>query len=118
MLAQLLNKHGIGTRVATYDEASREAIGRLDSNGVAMVCISYLDIQGTPSHLRYLIRRVRRKLPSTVILVGLWPADEKLLKDEGTKAAVGADCYTTSLRESVNACVEAASNLKAPASAA
>jgi predicted PurR-regulated permease PerM len=118
MLAQLLEKHGIGARVASYDAASREAIGGLDVQGTAMVCISYLHISGTPSHLRYLMRRVRRKLPSAAILVGLWQADDMVLTDERIKAAVGADYYTTSLREAVNACVEAASGVKASASAA
>ena len=74
MLQQLLEKHGIGARVSDYRAASREAIGMLDVNGVAMVCVSYLDIAGTPSHLRYLMRRLRQRLPQALILIGLWTA--------------------------------------------
>jgi hypothetical protein len=110
MLAQLLGKHGLGARAVSYRAASREGIAALDVEGVAMVCISYLNISGSPSHLRYLIRRLRRKLPpQTPVLVGLWPAEDSVLKDERIRAVIGADYYTTSLREAVNACVEAAS---------
>ena len=73
-----------------------------------MVCISYLDISGTPSHLRYLIRRMRRKLPHAPILVGLWPSDDEVLKEARVRAIIGADYYVTSLREAVSYCVEAA----------
>jgi hypothetical protein len=113
MLRQLLEKHGIGARVSAYREASREAIGMLDVNGVAMVCVSYLDITGTPSHLRYLMRRLRRRLPQALILIGLWPADDAVLTDRPLSAAIGADYYTTSLREAVNICVETATRVPA-----
>jgi hypothetical protein len=113
MLRQLLEKHGIGARMSAFRAASREAIGMLDVNGVAMVCVSYLDIVGTPSHLRYLMRRLRQRLPQALILIGLWPADDAVLTDKQLRAAIGADFYTTSLREAVNICVEAAT--QAPA---
>ncbi|GAC1328273.1 MAG: AI-2E family transporter [Beijerinckiaceae bacterium] len=114
MLAQLLDKHGLGGRVTPYQAASREGITSLDVDGVAMVCISYLDISGSPSHLRYLLRRLRRRLPTAPILVGLWPAEDSALKDERIRAVIGADYYTSSLREAVNACVEAATKAAAP----
>jgi len=105
MLAQLLEKHGLGARVASYHEASREGINSLEATCVAMVCVSYLDIQGNPSHLRYLLQRLRRRFPGIPILVGLWPADEEVLKDQAVQMAVGADHYVSSLRAAVDACV-------------
>ncbi|MBE7220738.1 MAG: AI-2E family transporter, partial [Caulobacteraceae bacterium] len=74
MLAQLLGKHGLGARVEAYGAASRQSVGELDVSGVAMVCISYLEISGSPSGLHYLVRRLRARLPEVKILVGLWPA--------------------------------------------
>jgi len=71
MLAQLLGKHGLGARVTPYQAASREEVDALDVTRIAMVCISYLDISGSPSHLRYLMKRLRRRLPDVSILVGL-----------------------------------------------
>ena len=62
MLAQLLKNQGLASRVVPHAATARAAIGTLDVNGVAMVCISYLDLFGTPSHLRYLLRRLRQHL--------------------------------------------------------
>jgi predicted PurR-regulated permease PerM len=109
MLAQLLEKHGLGARVVSYDAVSRERIGSLDVEGAAMACLSYLDIAGNPPHLRYLLRRLRRTLPQgTPILVGLWPAEDAVLKDDQMRAQIGADTYVASLHEAVEACVKAA----------
>lgn len=108
MLCQLLRKHGIGSRVVPHDAVSRSNIIGLDVNGVAMVCISYLDISGNPAHLRYLLKRLRQKLGKAPILVGLWPAEEAVLTDQGLRSAIGADYYVSSLREAVEACLEAA----------
>ena len=70
----------------------RDKIETLDVGGVAMACISYLDISGNPSHLRYLMQRLRQRLPlNAPILVGLWPAEGSTLKDEKTRATIGAD---------------------------
>ena len=111
MLAQLLGKQGLGARTAPHEASSREAIASLEVSEITMVCISYLNISGTPSHLRYLIRRMRRKLPHAPILVGLWPSDDEVLKEERVRAIIGADYYVTSLREAVSFCVEAAHNV-------
>ena len=74
-----------------------------------MVCISCLECPALPSHLRYLLRRLRQRLPPDVpVLVGLWPDREEILHDERLRAAVGADYYTSSLHEAVEACLEAA----------
>ena len=108
MLAQLLGKHGLGASVAPHLVGSRAAIGALDVSGVAMVCISYLELSGSPSHLRYVIRRLRQRLPNVPILVGFWPDDAEVLKDDRMRAAVQADYYASSLHEAVEACLEAA----------
>jgi predicted PurR-regulated permease PerM len=104
MLAQLLRKHGLGAGVATYRAASRDAISSLDVRGTQMVCISYLDISGSPSHLRFLLQRLRGRLPKVPVLVGLWPEGDKAVTDKAVSATIGADYYATSLREAVNAC--------------
>ena len=110
MLAQLLRKHGLGAQVTPYQSASREGIRDLDLSGVAMVCISYLDITGSPSHLRYLLERLRRRAPGISILVGLWPVGEKVLTDAALGREVGADAYVSSLRDAVDACLRVATD--------
>ena len=108
MLAQLLGKHGLGARVLPHHAVSRARIATLDTAGVAMLCISYLDISGNPAHLRYLLRRLRERLPHARLLVGLWPAQDPILKDRDLRHVVGADDYVSSLHEAVEACLAAA----------
>ena len=109
MLAQLLGKHGMAGRLVGYEEVSRERIDTFDVTGAVMACVSYLDIAGSPAHLRYLIQRLRQRLPrGTPILVGLWPTQDTALKDRAVQASVGADYFVSSLAESVSACVDAA----------
>ncbi|GLS71688.1 ABC transporter permease [Methylobacterium tardum] len=106
MLAQLLGKHGIGARVVPHEAVARTGIRTLDVTGVAMVCISYLDISGNPAHLRFLLDRLKRKLPGKPILVGLWPAEDMILTDQALRRQVGADYYVASLRQAVEACLD------------
>jgi predicted PurR-regulated permease PerM len=108
MLSQLLHKNGLKARVLKHAAASRAHVGALDGSGVAMVCLCYLEIGAAPSHLRYMLRRLRQRLPAARLMVGLWPAEQAILTDDRLRAAVGADVYTSSLREAVEACLEAA----------
>jgi predicted PurR-regulated permease PerM len=109
MLAQLLRKHGLGAEVVPHHAVARDRVNNLDVSGVAMVCVSYLEISGNPAHLRYLLRRLRQRLPGAPVLVGLWPAEEAVLSDRQLQKTVGADHYVSSLREAVNVCLQAAS---------
>lgn len=106
MLSQLAAKHGLGTRVVPYEAVSRAGIATLDAANVRMICLSYLEIGGTPAHLRYLLRRLRNRMPEVPILVGLWPADDAVLSNQSRQASLGADYYVSSLREAVILCVK------------
>jgi hypothetical protein len=114
MLVQLLEKHGLGARLVPHEAVSRTNVGSLDVEGVAMVCISYLDISGNPAHLRYLLRRLRERLPGMPLLVGLWPAQDPILWDKDRRRAVGADFYVSTLREAVEACLDTAMQAARP----
>ena len=118
ILAQLLRKHGLGARVAPYEAVSRGRIRELDLSGVAMICISYLDISGSPAHLRYLLERLHQRAPGTPILVGLWPVGEKVLTDAALGRELGADIYVSSLRDGVEACLRTVQNASTPPAAA
>ena len=119
MLKQLLEKHGLAARTVDNEAATREGIASLEVAGVAMVCIAYLEITGSPSHLRYLIRRLRRRMPGIKVLVGLWPEEDEVMQDDRLRAAIGADFYATSLRDAVAVCLtEAADAAETPATVA
>ena len=71
MLAQLLEKHGLGARVEGAEAVATSNIPRLETSGIVMACVSYLDA-GSPAHMRYTVRRLRRKLPDAQVLLGCW----------------------------------------------
>jgi predicted PurR-regulated permease PerM len=104
ILLQLLGKHGFTSRALPHEAASRASIDQLDADDVGIVCILYLQIDGIPSHLRYLVRRIRARLPKVSIVVGLWAAEDTEKWSADLQSAMGAECYATSLQEIVAAC--------------
>jgi hypothetical protein len=101
MFAQLLGKHGLGTRILPHEAVGRTSVLDLDVKGVQMIALCYVEISGTPAHLRYLVRRIRKQAPEATILVGVWQADHAVFRDEGVRASVGADHSASSLRNGV-----------------
>jgi predicted PurR-regulated permease PerM len=103
MFAQLCNVHGLSTRVEGSDALSTSNIFRLDTTGVALVCLSYL---GTPNaaQIRYAVRRIRRKLPLATIMVGKWTENESAGL-EAVREGSRADVVASTLREAVRLCV-------------
>jgi predicted PurR-regulated permease PerM len=108
MLAQLLDKHGLRARVECVEATASTSIFHLETKGVATVCVSYLDT-GSPAHMRYTIRRLRRHLPQARVLLGCWMADADTLRETAKP-----DDIAVTLRDAVRLCLEAA---RKPASA-
>ncbi|QYE33035.1 AI-2E family transporter (plasmid) [Polymorphobacter sp. PAMC 29334] len=108
MLKQLLDKHGIGARVVPYAAVAREAIRSFTAGDARMICISYLELSGEPSHLRYLIERLHQRMPGLQVVVGMWPEGETILKDTVMRRSIGANDYTSTLGAAVAACFAAA----------
>ena len=106
MLAQLSTAHGLAARVEGAEALSNTNVFRLETTGVAIVCLVYLDSSG-PAHMRYSVRRLRRKLPKAIIILGCWvkdidPTALEVLRD------MKADLVAASLGEAVKLCIEAA----------
>ena len=70
MIAQLLQRQGIGARVEHADALSMSRILGWDIEGTVLVCLCYV-ANASSAQIRYAIRRVRRKTPETPILVAL-----------------------------------------------
>ena len=107
MLAQLLTKHGLRARVESAASLSVQAVARIDDAGVAMVCLSYLDA-GSPAHMRYAVRRLRRKMPQARILLGCWVEGMDATAATVLREAARADVVATSLREAMAQCLDMA----------
>jgi predicted PurR-regulated permease PerM len=106
MFAQLCNVHGLRTRVEGPEALSTGNIFRLESDGVVLVCLSYLNASN-PAQIRYAVRRLRRKLPRARIMVGLWSGVDGLEKAEAVRESSKADLFASTLREAIRVCIEA-----------
>src|SRR4029079_1576520 len=70
MVAQLIERDGIGARVEQADALSVSRIFSLDTKDVALVCLCYVE-SATSAQIRYALRRLRRKAPDAFILVAM-----------------------------------------------
>ena len=109
MLAQLLDKHGLRARVEGVEAIASTSIFHLETKGVAMVCVSYIDAS-SPAHMRYTIRRLRRRMPQARIMLGCWMADADTLRDTAKP-----DDVAVTLRDALRLCLEAARKPASPA---
>ena len=107
MLAQLLEKHRIGARVVPSEAVSVGNVLRLDVTGVQLACLSYLE-PGSFTNARYLVRRLRRRLPQAKIFAGFWTLTAQEADERDALAATRADLVVTSLRQAVEQVVNAA----------
>ena len=106
MLGQLSTAHGLAARVEAADALSTANIFRLETAGVAIVCLVYMDA-ASPSHMRYSVRRLRRKLPDATIILGCWLKDMEPAALEILREGAKADLAAASLGEAIKLCIEA-----------
>ena len=106
MLAQLLQKHGIGARVVPSEAVSVPNLFRLDVTDVQMAILCYLE-PGSFSNPCYLVRRLRRKLPKATIVAGFWTLKKNEIEERNAVTLTGADLVAVSLRQAVEQVVDA-----------
>ena len=110
MLAQLLAQRGVASRRILHTSVSREMIAQLDLSAVKVITVSYLELEGAPANLLYLIRRLRHHAPHATLIAGLWPQGEAVLNEPQAQKALGGDRYVASLREAIDASLAALSD--------
>ena len=113
MVAQLCTVHGLAARVEAAEALATNNIFRLDTRGVALVCLSYLDASNA-AHIRYAVRRVRRKLPAAIIMVGCWTLEGDEERLEALGEGTNADLVCPSFRDATRRCLVAATNINPP----
>ena len=110
LLAQLLGKHGFGARTLAHAEVSRSRLPTLDAARARLVLVVHLDMVGPTAHLRFLVQRLRRRLPGAGVIVGFWPEEGSATGQDD----VGADAGVATLREAVEACAARAAGERRP----
>ncbi|WP_354207343.1 MULTISPECIES: AI-2E family transporter [unclassified Bradyrhizobium] len=106
MLAQLTNAHGLSARVEAAGALSTANIFRLETAGVAIACLVYMDAS-SPAHMRYSVRRLRRKLPNATIILGCWMKDIDPAALETVREGAKADLAAATLGGALKLCIEA-----------
>lgn len=106
MLGQLTTAHGLPARVEGAEALSVTNVFRLDTTGVAIACLIYLDANG-PAHMRYSVQRLRRKMPKAKIILCCLMKDMERSRLGELREAAKADLAAASLGEAVQLCIAA-----------
>jgi hypothetical protein len=100
LLMDMLAKSGIGARLVSSEETSSAHIGSLSTEGVRLVCVSYLE-PGTFKNARYQVRRLRKHMPGVPIMALFWGLAGDASRYLDSVEATECDIVTTGLKETV-----------------
>jgi hypothetical protein len=76
-------------------------LASLERQGIALVCLSYVN-PGATQHAQRTIRRLRQHFGAEArIMVGMWTEDSSAEASQELLEATGADLVVTSLRQAV-----------------
>jgi predicted PurR-regulated permease PerM len=106
LFAQILEKHGMQTKVGPAGALTAARISSLSAEGVRLVCLSYFDADLSTAGARFAVRRLRRRLGDIKILAGFWqngPGQANALC-----AATKADFCATKFKDAVAFCLHEA----------
>jgi hypothetical protein len=105
LLAQILGKQGIEVKVEPAGGLGSGRFSHLSTDGVQLVCLSYLDADLSPAGARFAVRRLRRRLPGATILAGFWQSGPGQASELCAKTK--ADFCATSFKDAVAFCLDA-----------
>jgi predicted PurR-regulated permease PerM len=113
ILATLVETHGVATRIGRPEQLTAANLGTLDLSGVAMICLSAIDLK-TPAHIHYAARRLKSLAPHAKLMLAIWSAtDDKALAS--LQQAVNADYVACSFNEAAALILAEAAPAKRPA---
>ena len=103
LFAQILEKHGMGTKVGPAGALTAGRISSLSAEGVRLVCLSYFDADLSTAGARFAVRRLRRRLGDIKILAGFWQSGPGRVSE--LCAATKADFCATKFKDAVAFCL-------------
>jgi predicted PurR-regulated permease PerM len=115
MVAQLVERQGIGARAEQADALSMSRIFSLDTKDVALVCLCYVE-NATSAQIRYAIRRLRRKAPTAIILVSLVGVTDGI-DEQSLRESANVEFVKQSLAKTVERILEESTMVKTTSSA-
>jgi hypothetical protein len=109
LLAHLLSRKGCRAEVVASPAVSRGNIGNFGVEGVSALVVCYVDCSGATAPIRFLLRRLRQRLPEAHLFMATWPQDHSLVHDHDLQKRIGVTC-ATSLRQAVRLCLSVSRN--------
>jgi predicted PurR-regulated permease PerM len=106
MLGQLTGAHGLKTRIEGPNALSTTNVFRLETSGISIVCLVYMDANAA-AHMRYSVRRLRRKFPKALIVLACCARDTDAGILESLRENARADLAAISLAETTRLCIDA-----------
>ncbi|MGH6917257.1 MAG: AI-2E family transporter, partial [Geminicoccaceae bacterium] len=101
MLAHLLTRRGSGARTVPRAAMAGRNLARLERQGIAVICLSYVN-PGATQHAQRTLRRLRQHFGAQVrMILGMWAADPSAEAPQDLLQATGADLVVTSLRQAI-----------------
>jgi predicted PurR-regulated permease PerM len=100
LLADLLSRHAIGTRIISHADALPVNIERLEKTGVRLIAVCYLE-PANFTNARYLVRRLNRHFPQSKLLLNFWGFGTDDTRYLDAIEATGCELIATTLREAV-----------------
>jgi hypothetical protein len=101
MLAHLLSRRGAGAKTMPRAAISGRNLASLERQGIALVCLSYVN-SGATQHAQRTIRRLRQHFGADVrMMLCMWTAAPSADGPEELLQATGADLAATSLRQAL-----------------
>jgi predicted PurR-regulated permease PerM len=104
MLSQILGKHGLPARVLSPEALSSAPLTALAQSEPALICLCYLARQ-SGAHMRFALKRLRRRMPSTAIILASFSTEQSVANPADTALA---DQTETTLRGVSQACIDRA----------
>ena len=105
MFVGLCKSHGLMSRVKPASLLMANKLSVSDVSSSVVVCLSYLNVS-SPSHMRFAIRRIRRRLPKAIVMLGCWSSNLEPTALEEFRERAKADIVVASLSEAVLRCIE------------
>lgn len=105
ILAQLAVKHGLQARSVDLADVTRAGLLSFDPGESRLVCVSFFGSDAGLARARYLIRRLKRRIPAARFIACLWTTDLARFDTADLRTA-GADAAASTMRDAVNASIE------------
>jgi len=99
MLSQILGKHGLAAQALPPTTLLTSGLERLAEQNPALICLCSIGPQGT-AQLKYAVKRLRRRMPTAILVLGQLAQASNASADPGS-----TDAVATSLREVCRACL-------------